>query len=73
MQLADNCRTRALVLMEIAKEAPELKNQLFAVAQMWLCLSALIENNNISSEQADKSNSVRCRAIREWPLSTLTN
>jgi hypothetical protein len=50
MQLADNCRTRALVLMEIAKETPEFKNRLFAVAQMWLCLAALVDQSNISAE-----------------------
>ena len=41
MQRTNECRSRALVLMELAKEAPELKEQLLYVAQKWLTLAAL--------------------------------
>ena len=57
MQLASNCRTRALVLMEIAKETPEFKNQLLVVAKMWLWLADLIDKCNTGVEEGDKSNS----------------
>ena len=51
MQLTNECRSRALVLMELAKEAPELKDQLLYVAQKWLTLAALREQFNVGTDQ----------------------
>ncbi len=56
MQLATECRKRALVLMEIATSAPEFKDQLFVVAQLWLTLAALEDKINASVDQAYKLN-----------------
>jgi hypothetical protein len=41
--VARECRTSALVLMEVAKEVPEFKDRLFALADSWLTLAALAE------------------------------
>jgi hypothetical protein len=46
MQLASECRKRALVLMEIAKETPKFKDQLLAVSQLWLTLADLEDKIN---------------------------
>ena len=51
MQRTNECRSRALVLMELAKEAPELKEQLLYVAQKWLTLAALREQFNVSTDR----------------------
>jgi len=47
---------RAIVLMEMAKEAPEFKGQLLAVAESWLTLAALEDQINASVDQAHKLN-----------------
>jgi hypothetical protein len=58
MQFATDCRRRALVLKEMAKEAeaPEFKGQLLAVAESWLTLAALEDQINASVDQAHKLN-----------------
>ena len=39
MQFSDDCRSHALVLMEIAKESPKFKEQTLALAESWLTLA----------------------------------
>ena len=38
MQIIRECRMRAAILTELAKDAPELENQLLYVAKKWLTL-----------------------------------
>jgi hypothetical protein len=56
MPLARECRKRALVLIELAKEATEFKDQLFAISQMWLTLATLEDQINAGVDQDDKLN-----------------
>src|SRR5471032_1791042 len=56
MQFATECRGRALVLMEMAKEVPEFKDRLLFVAELWLELAALEDQINASADQFHKSN-----------------
>ena len=46
MQIIRECRMRAAILTEIAKDAPELENQLLYVGEEWLTLAALREQLN---------------------------
>ena len=39
MQFSDDCRSHALVLMEIANESPKFKEQALALAETWLTLA----------------------------------
>jgi hypothetical protein len=39
MQFSDNCRSHALVLIEIANESPKFKEQALALAESWLTLA----------------------------------
>ena len=39
MQFADDCRSHALVLIEIANESPKFKEQALALAESWLTLA----------------------------------
>jgi hypothetical protein len=39
MQFSDDCRGRALVLIEIANESPKCKEQALALAESWLTLA----------------------------------
>ena len=39
MQFSDDCRSRALVLMEIANKSPRFKEQALALAESWLTLA----------------------------------
>ena len=39
MQFSDDCRSRALVLIEIANESPKFKEQALALAESWLTLA----------------------------------
>ena len=57
MQLASDCRKRALVLMEMAKEVPEFQAQLLGVADLWLTLAALEDRINAGVDRFHKSNS----------------
>jgi hypothetical protein len=54
MQFATDCRERALVLMDAAKQAPKFKDRLLAVSQLWLTLAALEDQINASVDQAHK-------------------
>ena len=56
MQFATECRERALVLTEMAKEAPEFKGRLLVVAQLWLTLATLEDQINISVDQSHELN-----------------
>ena len=39
MQFSDDCRSHALVLMEIANVSPKFKEQALALAETWLTLA----------------------------------
>jgi hypothetical protein len=39
MQFSDDCRSHALVLMEIANEFPRFKEQVLALAESWLTIA----------------------------------
>jgi hypothetical protein len=39
MQFSDDCRSHALVLIEIANESPKFKEQALALAESWLTLA----------------------------------
>jgi hypothetical protein len=52
MQIIRECRMRATILTGIAKDAPELENQLLYVAEEWLALAALREQLNIGADRA---------------------
>jgi hypothetical protein len=43
MNITDKCRTRALILKEIAKEAPDFEAQILFVADQWMTLAAIEE------------------------------
>ena len=43
MQIVRECRMRARILTAIAKDDPEMKNQLLYVAEKWLALAMLRE------------------------------
>ena len=43
MKLADDCRRRALILMQIASEAPDFEAHALFVAEQWLALAAIEE------------------------------
>ena len=50
MQIIRECRTRALILTELAKDAPEFENQLLYVAKKWLTLAILSEQFNAGAD-----------------------
>jgi hypothetical protein len=52
MQIIRECRMRAAILIAIAKDAPELENQLLYVAEKWLTLAALREQLNAGAGRA---------------------
>ena len=55
MQITRECRLRATILTELAKDAsePELESQLLYVAQEWLTLAVLWEELNVDAELSD--------------------
>ena len=55
MQIIRECRMRAGILTELAKDAPEFENQLLYVANEWLALDSLIEQFNARAGVAPKS------------------
>jgi hypothetical protein len=59
MQIIHECRMRATILIELAKEAPKLESQLLYVANKWLTLAVLREQLNASSDQATNKFSAR--------------
>ena len=52
MQIVRECRLRAAILTELAKDAlePELESKLLYVAQDWLTLASLREQLNADAE-----------------------
>ena len=56
MQFATECRGRALLLREMAKEVREFKDRLLFVAELWLTLAALEDQINAGVDQFSKSN-----------------
>ena len=55
MQIIRECRTRAAILTELAKDAPELEHQLLYIAQNWLTLAILSEQLNAGTDRAETS------------------
>src|SRR5438105_8935999 len=54
MQFSDDCRSHALVLIEIANESPKFKEQALALAESWLTL-ANIHNRFCSNPSYSRS------------------
>ena len=52
MQIIGECRMRAAILTGIAKDNPELENQLLFVAKEWLTLATIREQLNAAADQA---------------------
>ena len=50
MQIIRECRMRAVILTELAKDAPEFENQLLYVAENWLTLAILSEQLNAGTD-----------------------
>jgi hypothetical protein len=46
MQFSDDCRSHALVLIEIANESPKFKEQALALAESWLTLANIVLSEN---------------------------
>jgi len=55
MQVIRECQMRAVILAELAKDAPEFEDQLHYVAKEWLTLAFLIEQLNVRADVAPKS------------------
>ncbi len=55
MQGIRECQMRAVILTELAKDAPEFEDQLLYVANEWLALAILIEQFNARAGVAPKS------------------
>ena len=55
MQVIRECQMRAVLLTELAKDAPEFENQLLFVAKKWLAAAILIEQFNARADVAPKS------------------
>jgi len=52
MQVSRECQMRAVILTELAKDAPEFEDQLHYVAKEWLTLAILIEQLNAKAGAA---------------------
>ena len=52
MQISYECRIRAAILTELAKDAPEFESQLLYVAEKWLTLAILSEQLNAGTDRA---------------------
>jgi hypothetical protein len=52
MQIIRECRMRAAILTAMAKEAPELEDQLLYLARKWLTLAAIREQLNAGADRA---------------------
>ena len=59
MQIIRECRIRAAILTELAKDASELESQLLYVAQKWLTLAILSEQLNAGADRVANKLSVR--------------
>ena len=55
MQVIRECQMRVEILTELAKDAPEFKDQLLYVAKEWLTLAILTEQLNAGADVAPKS------------------
>jgi len=55
MQVIRECQVRAVILTELAKDAPEFEDQLLFVANEWLAAAILIEQFNARADMAPKS------------------
>jgi hypothetical protein len=55
MQVIRECQMRAVILTELAKDAPEFEDRLLYVAKEWLTLVILIEQFNARADVAPKS------------------
>ena len=55
MQFSDDCRSCALVLMEIANESPKFKEQALALAESWLTLANIHNRFCSNSSYSDDS------------------
>ncbi len=47
MQFSDDCRSHALVLMEIANESPKFREQALALAETWLTLANVHKTGSV--------------------------
>jgi hypothetical protein len=54
MVTADHCQERALVLMAVAKESAQFKEQMSHLAHIWLTLAALDETLGAWAKQAEQ-------------------
>ncbi|MGA8825358.1 MAG: hypothetical protein WB613_21275 [Pseudolabrys sp.] len=52
MQIICECRIRAAILTELAKDAPEFENQLLYVAKKWLTLAIIREQLIAGADRA---------------------
>ena len=52
MQIIRECRMRAAILTGLAKDAPELENQLLYVAEKWLTLAIIAEQLSAGADRA---------------------
>lgn len=52
MQFATECRERASVLTQMAKQTPEFRDRLLVVAQLWLTLATLEDQINVGVDHA---------------------
>jgi hypothetical protein len=59
MRIIRECRMRATILTELAKNAPELEDQLLYVAKKWLTLVILAEQLNAGADWAADKLSAR--------------
>ncbi|MFZ0402166.1 MAG: hypothetical protein WB382_14120 [Pseudolabrys sp.] len=59
MQIICECRIRAAILTELAKDAPEFENQLLYVAKKWLTLAIISEQLIAGADRAAHKLSAR--------------
>jgi hypothetical protein len=55
MQVIRECQMRAVILTELANDAPEFEDQLLYVAKQWLTLAILCEQLTAGADAAPKS------------------
>jgi hypothetical protein len=58
MKLARHCRKRATELKEMAKDAPDLEEQLLHIADDWMTVARLREKFYAGMNQTDASQAV---------------
>jgi hypothetical protein len=54
MSIANHCRDRALLLMEVAKKIPRFETQAIALAQSWLTLADIDDRYGRRAEVSDR-------------------